>query len=315
MATAVQTGPSAKAASPKARLLAASFAGAVFLLAGVALVGYGVPQLLRGANLGNPFIAAFVRVAAQVAAIVGLVYVGSKLAGENPPKGVRGGIFMVISTIITIFFLVRAVGLNANGPAGPIVTAVAGLALLYGGWWFLNRPQTVGWMYQLEDQGWFHTHGYKRTQGLKLRRYTIIGILLVGLSGVWTMIHHQTIGTGDLRLAMPFDWPTLTVLSDKQYAVPLLLTAATLWVAWRAVNVPPFADFLVATEAEMNKVSWSSRKKLFQDTAVVLITTLMLTGFLLVVDLFWGWALSNRYVGVLPTAKPKDSKQVQKAEW
>ncbi len=33
-----------------------------------------------------------------------------------------------------------------------------------------------------------------------------------------------------------------------------------LWLAWRVVNVPSFADFLIATEAELNKVSWTTRR-------------------------------------------------------
>ena len=78
--------------------------------------------------------------------------------------------------------------------------------------------------------------------------------------------------------------------------------------AWRAVNMPVFADFLVATEAEMNKVSWSSRRRLAQDTIVVLVTCLILTAFLLLVDLFWGWLLSRSFIGVLPPRSAQTAK-------
>ena len=44
------------------------------------------------------------------------------------------------------------------------------------------------------------------------------------------------------------------------------------------------------------------KKRLAQDTVVVLMTTLLMTLFLLVVDLFWGWLLSRAVVGVLPGA-------------
>ena len=51
-----------------------------------------------------------------------------------------------------------------------------------------------------------------------------------------------------------------------------------LWRAWRGmVNFPAFADFLIATEAEMNKVSWTTRKRLVQDTIVVLTTVVLMT--------------------------------------
>ena len=88
-------------------------------------------------------------------------------------------------------------------------------------------------------------------------------------------------------------------------------------MAFRAVNVPDFAEFLIATEAEMNKVSWSTRKRLMQDTVVVLLTTLIMTLFLLVVDLFWGWLLSRQTVGVLPSrsSRPDKGAQVKEAKW
>ena len=64
-------------------------------------------------------------------------------------------------------------------------------------------------------------------------------------------------------------------------------------------------------------MSWSSRKRLVQDTIVVLLTTLFLTLFLLVTDLFWGWLLSA--VKVLP-ARTAPAGQVdplvgKKVDW
>ena len=70
-------------------------------------------------------------------------------------------------------------------------------------------------------------------------------------------------------------------------------------MAWRIVNCPAFADFLIATEAELNKVSWTTRKRLIQDTIVVLMTVFLLTVFLFVVDVAWGKVLSNWPIGVL----------------
>ena len=42
------------------------------------------------------------------------------------------------------------------------------------------------------------------------------------------------------------------------YGLPTLLAVAGLWAAYRAVNLPAFADFLIAVEAEINQVSWPS---------------------------------------------------------
>ena len=172
-------------------------------------------------------------------------------------------------------------------------------------------------MHALEEQGLFHTTNYKRSQGQRIRRYTIIGLLLIGLSGVWALHTHYMFGSGDWRLRLPFTDRPVTVLATVEYAGPVLIAAAVLWVSWRAVNMPAFADFLIATEAEMNKVSWSPRKRLVQDTAVVLVTTALLTVFLLFVDLFWGWLLSRPVIGVLPPqqAQRKSDPQGTKSEW
>ena len=174
-----------------------------------------------------------------------------------------------------------------------------------------------GWMIALEEQGWFSTAYYKKTLGVRVRRLTILGLLLLGGSGIYSL-WSQGVLPKDWVVTLPLDnAPTITLLPDAQYTALLILVALTLWVAWRATNVPTFAEFLVATEAEMNKVSWSPKKRLAQDTVVVLTTTLLMALFLLVVDLFWGWLLSREIVGVLPgkaTGQDKGGK-VERARW
>jgi preprotein translocase SecE subunit len=115
---------------------------------------------------------------------------------------------------------------------------------------------------------------------------------------------------------MPFRIQPLVLMVGAKSGIITLIIVATLWFAFRAVNVPDFAEFLIATEAEMNKVSWSTRKRLAQDTVVVLVTTVIMTLFLLVVDLFWGWLLSRKDVGVLPSrSTAADKGKAQEAKW
>jgi preprotein translocase SecE subunit len=116
---------------------------------------------------------------------------------------------------------------------------------------------------------------------------------------------------------MPFEMEPVTVLPNASMNVLILIGLLTVWVAFRAVNIPTFAEFLIATEAEMNKVSWTPKKRLGQDTVVVLTTTLMLAMFLLVVDLFWGWLLSRQQIGVLPgdPTSPDKAGQVERVKW
>lgn len=309
MATAVQTSSPTRTPNPRVKLALASLFAAAFIIAGVAVAAYLVPLVWEQAvapalgTLGG-FVSATLRVIVQLVAVGAFVWGGSVLAGAHPPHGIRGGIFLVISLLIAIFFVTRAVGLNLeDSPAGLPITLGVLVVLLVASGRFLVSPKAEGWMTGLEDQGWFGLNNYKRTQGIRARRYTLLGILLIGWSGVYSLMSHEAAGHGDWALSLPFTGEphaTFTALADVQYSIPLLLAVLTFWVAWRAVNVPVFADFLIATEAEMNKVSWSTRRRLLQDTVVVLITVLLLTLFLLVVDLFWGWLLSVKYIGVLP---------------
>jgi preprotein translocase subunit SecE len=69
------------------------------------------------------------------------------------------------------------------------------------------------------------------------------------------------------------------------------------WMSYRAVNMPRFADFLIAVEAEMNKVSWPSRGELFRSSVVVIVTMFGLAATLYFYDLLWQMLLTK--LGVL----------------
>jgi preprotein translocase SecE subunit len=166
-------------------------------------------------------------------------------------------------------------------------------------------------MIATEEGGWMSFHSYKRTQGLKVRRYTMIGALLIGLSGVFSIYTHESFGTGVYKLPMPFGITAPVITTSANIVIPGLLGLTVLWLSWRMVNMPTFADFLIATEAEMNKVSWTSRKRLVQDTIVVLTTMFLMTAFLFFVDLFWGWLLSLKFIGVLPPTKEGQHRDKQ----
>jgi preprotein translocase subunit SecE len=70
-----------------------------------------------------------------------------------------------------------------------------------------------------------------------------------------------------------------------------------LWFSFRVVNLPRFADFLIAVEAEMNKVSWPSRTELYRSSAVVIFVMLTLALMLFGFDLVWG--IVFEWLGVL----------------
>src|SRR5262249_31078415 len=74
-------------------------------------------------------------------------------------------------------------------------------------------------------------------------------------------------------------YTNVILLPHMKYTLPLLLAALSLWFAWRLINWPTFADFLIATDAELHKVSWTTRQRLVQDTIVVLVTVILMALF------------------------------------
>jgi preprotein translocase SecE subunit len=318
MATAVEPGSEPRTPTSPASLALVALLGAVYVVAVFAVVLYAFPAFwaenVAPTLAGNRLVSTPLRVVAQLGVLGVLVWFGRQLLGANPPRGVHGGIFLMISAAVTIFFLWRAVALNLDSQVGQIVAGVFAAFLVFLALRFFTGPGGERRMVGLEEQGWFSTASYKKSLGVRVRRLTMLGVLLVGGTGVYSLSMAGTLPE-EWTLALPFESPNnvFRVLPDAKMLIPGILLALTVWVAWRAVNVPTFAEFLIATEAEMNKVSWTPKKRLGQDTVVVLTTTLILTLFLLVVDLFWGWLLSN--VGVLPERKPADAKEAQQARW
>ncbi len=106
------------------------------------------------------------------------------------------------------------------------------------------------------------------------------------------------------------------LLYRVHFTLPLILALLLVWGSWRLVNWPTFADFLIATEAEMNKVSWTTRRRLVQDTIVVLVAVGLLTVFLFVVDIFWVKILNHPWIYVLQVNPPEEArKQQEKTQW
>jgi preprotein translocase SecE subunit len=321
--TAVETTSEPKVPQKSASLFAASLIGAVYVVAGLAVVFYAVPSLWAqyvAPQLGGfSFVNLALRLVVQAAVAAGVVVFGRGLAGANPPKGVRGGIFLIISFACAIFFIGRSIGLSmeTSSIGLPLTLGFVGL-MVFIALRMLTGPRGERRMVRVEEAGWLHTTTYKGALGLKVRRLTILGILLVVGSGVYALVT-QGILPDHWVIKIPFAENTfVTLLPDAKYTVPILLMGLGLWFAWRMVNVPTFGEFLIATEAEMNKVSWSTQRQLRQDTVVVLITTIFMALFLLVVDVFWGWLLSRQTIGVLPgksTNQDKAGGRIQEAKW
>ena len=80
-------------------------------------------------------------------------------------------------------------------------------------------------------------------------------------------------------------------LGVVRFLVPGAILAAGLWFLYRLVNVPRFADFLIAVESEMAKVSWPSGAEVARSSAVVIFLIFALAAILAAYDLFWWFVL------------------------
>jgi preprotein translocase subunit SecE len=135
-----------------------------------------------------------------------------------------------------------------------------------------------GWLQLLHELLKFDI--YKRSQGRIVRQATCLAIWLAFAIGAWRMHVY-------MHAAVPGN---LIVLS---YLVPTLVLILGFWLGYRIVNLPSFADFLIAVEAEMNKVSWPSQAELVRSSIVVIILIFGLTFVLFTYDLFWMWLMSQ----------------------
>jgi preprotein translocase SecE subunit len=320
--------------SAQQSLVLSSFVGAVYVLVGLWVVLAGIPYVWDVLRLNiNEFLSATLVLMLSGAAAVAIGYLGYQLLKGQQRVGVRAGIFFAAVMIFLSLWISEALG-NVSTDSGDsaiaVTVAAVALGILVAGTAFLFMQ--AGWaslLETVEEQGWFYGTSFKANQGIRVRRGTIVGVLTLGVCGIITLVWHGTFGTA--RTA-PNDWfwnipgtegyYFLPLMYSINLLMPLLLGLALIYFAWRLVNVPVFADFLIATEAEMNKVSWTTRRRLIQDTIVVLVTVVLLTSFLFVVDILWIWLLGNPFnldppfPGVLQyDPRKQQQKQVEKNQW
>jgi preprotein translocase subunit SecE len=136
-----------------------------------------------------------------------------------------------------------------------------------GGWWELA-------------QEFLRFDLYKRSQG-KIVRQATGGVVALGFAlAAWRMHEYLHAYMGERTAALA-------------YAIPTVVLLLGLWIAYRLVNVPSFADFLIAVEAEMNKVSWPARTELVRASIVVIVLMFGLALVLFGYDYVWNFLLSR----------------------
>ena len=121
---------------------------------------------------------------------------------------------------------------------------------------------------------------YKKGQGRYARIVTFVAGVALGIGGA--IVLSRKLGA--------YTPPVV------QYGVPSLLVAALGLLMFWLVNRSRSADFLIATEGEMKKVSWSSRKEIIGSTKVVIVTLMIMAAILATVDV--GFVVLFRFLGV-----------------
>jgi preprotein translocase subunit SecE len=108
---------------------------------------------------------------------------------------------------------------------------------------------------------------YKRGQGYNTRLYSALGAFVIVAFGGFAL-YNKLQGTGI--------W--------VETLVPAAVCGAFGFLIYWISNKPKVADFLIAAEGEVKKVSWSSRQEIMASTVVVIIVVLSLAGWLLMWD-------------------------------
>ncbi|MCP4194688.1 MAG: preprotein translocase subunit SecE [Planctomycetaceae bacterium] len=118
---------------------------------------------------------------------------------------------------------------------------------------------------------------YKRSQGRVVRQVTLAAMGITFLLGALQLYRFMINPSQD-------SWYAGTGLD---YILPGLIAMGGLWISYRSVNYPQFADFLIAVEAEMSKVSWPSKQELIRSSIVVIVLMFFLAGSLFLFDVIW----------------------------
>jgi preprotein translocase SecE subunit len=119
---------------------------------------------------------------------------------------------------------------------------------------------------------------YKKGQGKATRFGTAAAVALLGALIIWHVYRFV---------------PAFVSQHDKLRAERIgiisaaVVAALYLFFAWRLMNKPGNVDFLIATDSEMKKVNWTSRKELIGSTKVVILFMFAIAIILFTLDLLF----------------------------
>ena len=124
----------------------------------------------------------------------------------------------------------------------------------------------------------------KRGQGYWTRMGTAAGAALLGALTAYNLYVW-------LPVLMNLGSTPEAVAREKQIAMGVAAGFFVLFAAfaWRLMNKPDNVDFLIATDSEMKKVNWTSRRELIGSTKVVIVFMFLIAAFLFVIDVAFSY--------------------------
>ena len=155
--------------------------------------------------------------------------------------------------------------------------------------------------------GFFHI--YKSGQGYWTRMGTALGALLIAGLVIYFLYQHlptwllpafdHSAQITDLNARVAAANRAVKLARDTSVGICAgFLLAFGLLTFW-LMNKPSNADFLIATDSEMKKVNWTSRKELIGSTKVVIIFMFLIAFLLFSFDILFGYLFY--FMGVLKT--------------
>jgi preprotein translocase subunit SecE len=124
---------------------------------------------------------------------------------------------------------------------------------------------------------------YKWGQGKDTRLYSAVALGLIAAIGCWRL-YKQLEASLDITQTLGM---VLTV------TVPLGLMVIIAGFLYWIVNRPTVADFLIAAEGELKKVSFSSKREIAVSTFVVIVVVFLMAAMLGVADFVFDLFFTN----------------------
>ncbi len=128
---------------------------------------------------------------------------------------------------------------------------------------------------------------YKRGQGKYTRLWSAFAVAVI--AGLGCLRLYRRLEAASLGLS---NKTTLWIATMVPAGLFVILALVIFWL----VNKPSVADFMVAAEGEMKKVSWSSRQEITVSTFIVIVVVIIMALLLGTTDIsfsaFFSWLLS-----------------------